>query len=247
MENKNKNFVYKNLVSPPPRTGLPDNVCIAGVPFGGHKFKNKTAEKWLRKLHNRARAKALRREETAILDSGAMGTYLTPEAPTKSMDPSAPQIRVGTASGQPHRSRAAAELHVPTPAGTPPFQGHVMPPFKHNLMGVGDFCDRDCEVHFSKEAVVVYDPNMDPLIAGWREELRPGQSGKRLWRVSLRPEEDLIPEELSVRGEAYKGAGYRARKVEKADLEAFSAYDLPSVEALVKYFHAAAGYPVKDT
>ena len=26
---------------------------------------------------------------------------------------------------------------------------------------------------------------------------------------------------------------------------AFSAYDLPSVEALVRYFHAAAGYPIK--
>ena len=30
-------------------------------------------------------------------------------------------------------------------------------------------------------------------------------------------------------------------------LMAYSAYDLPSVEALVRYFHAAAGYPVKNT
>ena len=30
-------------------------------------------------------------------------------------------------------------------------------------------------------------------------------------------------------------------------LAAFSAYDLPSVAALVRYFHAVAGYPVKDT
>ena len=30
-------------------------------------------------------------------------------------------------------------------------------------------------------------------------------------------------------------------------LQAFSAYDLPSVEALVRYFHAAAGFPVRDT
>ena len=33
---------------------------------------------------------------------------------------------------------------------------------------------------------------------------------------------------------------------EEATLEAFSAYDLPSVEALVIYFHATAGYPVRD-
>ena len=32
-----------------------------------------------------------------------------------------------------------------------------------------------------------------------------------------------------------------------ATLEAYSAYDLPSVEALIRYFHAAAGYPVRST
>eukprot|EP00957_Ditylum_brightwellii_P002469 189716-Ditylum_brightwellii.AAC.1 len=30
-------------------------------------------------------------------------------------------------------------------------------------------------------------------------------------------------------------------------LAAFSVYDLPSVEALIRYFHAAAGFPVRDT
>ena len=33
----------------------------------------------------------------------------------------------------------------------------------------------------------------------------------------------------------------------KTSLQAFSAYDLPSVEALVRYFHAAAGFPVCNT
>ena len=30
-------------------------------------------------------------------------------------------------------------------------------------------------------------------------------------------------------------------------LEAYSAYDLPSVESLIRYFHATAGYPVRST
>ena len=34
---------------------------------------------------------------------------------------------------------------------------------------------------------------------------------------------------------------------EEATLEAYSSYDLSSVEALVKYFHTAAGYPVRST
>ena len=32
-----------------------------------------------------------------------------------------------------------------------------------------------------------------------------------------------------------------------ASLQAYSAYDLPSVQALVRYLHAAAGFPVRDT
>ena len=32
-----------------------------------------------------------------------------------------------------------------------------------------------------------------------------------------------------------------------ATLEAYSAYDLPSVAALIRYFHVAAGYPVHST
>ena len=35
--------------------------------------------------------------------------------------------------------------------------------------------------------------------------------------------------------------------VTTTSLTAYSAYDLPSVEALVRYFRAAAGYPIKDT
>ena len=34
---------------------------------------------------------------------------------------------------------------------------------------------------------------------------------------------------------------------QQSTLKAFSAYDLPSVEALIRYFHAAAGFPVRYT
>ena len=32
-----------------------------------------------------------------------------------------------------------------------------------------------------------------------------------------------------------------------ATLEAYSAYAFPRVEALIRYFHAAEGYPVRST
>ena len=38
-----------------------------------------------------------------------------------------------------------------------------------------------------------------------------------------------------------------APAVHKTSLQDFSAYVLPSVETLVRYFHAAVGFPVRNT
>ena len=60
--------------------------------------------------------------------------------------------------------------------------------------------------------------------------------GAKLWRVSFRPELDDVkpcsPNDVN--------------SLQKVTLEAYIAYNLPSVEALVRYFHTTAGYPVKD-
>ena len=73
---------------------------------------------------------------------------------------------------------------------------------------------------------------------GWRET-----AGAKLWHISLRP--DLRPDlaKCLPSNEDTKADS----KEKQATLEAFSAYDLPSVEDLVIYFHAAVGYPVRDT
>ena len=38
-----------------------------------------------------------------------------------------------------------------------------------------------------------------------------------------------------------------ANPLQELTLEAYGVYNLPLVEALVRYFHAAPGYPVRDT
>ena len=50
----------------------------------------------------------------------------------------------------------------------------------------------------------------------------------------------LLPDETST-------PDITAPNAQKSTLKAFSAYDLPSVEALIRYFHAAAGFPVRYT
>ena len=73
---------------------------------------------------------------TAIVDAGASGLYFKAEAPVNNLDSSAPKITVGTASGDPHTSSARCELARPELRGKVPIEGHVMPTFSHNLMGI---------------------------------------------------------------------------------------------------------------
>ena len=103
-----------------------------------------------------------------------------------------------------------------------------MPSFKHTLLGIGNICDADCCVVFTKEAVFVYNPQQQPIISCWRKT-----TGSKLWRISLNPDQVNLPDipETST----------------TSNLQSFSAYDLPSVETLVKYSHAAAGFLVRDT
>ena len=97
-----------------------------------------------------------------------------------------------------------------------------------SLIGVGPLCDADCTVTFTSTAVLVRYPHGNPVLTGCRE-----QSDPRLWRISLQPDENTLP-----------SMPYGSNKT---TLQAYSAYDLPSVSALIRYFHAAAGYTVQST
>ena len=103
-----------------------------------------------------------------------------------------------------------------------------MPGFRHTLIGVGPLFDADCAVTFMLEAVIVCDKHGKEVLPGWREA-----AGPRLWRISLIPGEENLP---SIPNDT-----------KQATLAAYSVYDLPRVAALIRYLHAAAGYPVQFT
>ena len=89
-----------------------------------------------------------------------------------------------------------------------------MPGFRHTLIGVGPLCDADCTITFTRAAVIVRDARGTPVLTGWRY-----QSGPRLWRISLQPGKTNLPK--------------MPHNENRTTLEAYSAYDLPSIEALV--------------
>ena len=103
-----------------------------------------------------------------------------------------------------------------------------MPGFQYNLVGVGPMFYTNCTVKFTKHAVTIYSPTGRPIITGWRET-----TGPCLWRMSIMPN----PSNMPPLPDDHK----------TTTLQDFSAYDLPSVEVLTRYFHAAAGFSVHDT
>ena len=42
--------------------------------------------------------------------------------------------------------------------------------FKHTSLGIGKNFDDDFRVEFIKDAVVVYNPQQQPILSGWREK-----------------------------------------------------------------------------
>ena len=71
------------------------------------------------------------------------------------IDRSAPRVTVGTATGQTQSATGTGELKPPKLPYNLPVTGHIMPGFRHILIGVGLLCDVDCTVTFTSAAVVV--------------------------------------------------------------------------------------------
>mgnify|MGYP006191068653 CR=1 FL=1 len=101
-----------------------------------------------------------------------------------------------------------------------------MPSFCHNLIGIGQFCNADCTLQFSKWAVSIFNPASATIQWGWCQS-----TGPKLWHFALHP----------------AASPHAPTDVATTSLQAFSTYDLPSIEALVCYFHAMAGFPIKST
>ena len=123
----------------------------------------------------------LARQDTAIVDSGASGWYFTPDAPVSNVNKTAAKIRVGKATGQTQTSEESCEF--PLSYLPPGLFGHIMSGFTHNIFDIGNLCDKDCKVLFTKTLVIIYDSNNQPFLKGWIETY-----GARMWSISLRPE-----------------------------------------------------------
>ena len=139
-----------------------------------------------------------------------------------------PKFKVGTSTGQTQKSTGRGNLDFPhLPLGFT-IKGHIIPGFHHNLTWVGPLCDANCTVTFTREAIIVRDKQGTPVLKGWCEA-----TGSRLWRIDLQPGESNLPS--------------MPNNSNLSTLVSYGSYDLLSVAALISYFCAASGYPVRST
>ena len=161
------------------------------------------------------------------MDSGATHFYIAPNAPHGLLDTSAATIKIVTANGQVSTSATRDTLPISQLAADFPTTGYIMSAFTNTLIGVGSICDADCTIVFNKKEVNVLSPEGKTILQGWRENKIP-----RLWRFALKPNNIGIQNYTTTN-----------QKISAAN----SAYDLPSIEAIVRYMHTAAGFSVKST
>ena len=100
------------------------------------------------------------------MDSGASGLYFALNAPVINTNPVAPEIAVGTVTGQVQNFTATGQLALPNLPLTFPTTGHIMPGFNHTLLGVGPIYKANYTIPFSKDAIVERDATNRSILKG---------------------------------------------------------------------------------
>ncbi len=178
---------------------------------------------------------------STIADSGATSGVGTKDDPShRTGEP--PDKRFILPSGEVIQATEKAEypLNVRAPAN----DIHITPGVsQHSLLSTGKYADANYITVFDKDTVNVYDANdtiitvtRDAILRGWRD------TDNKLWRIPLvdmvqnlntdtiifnRPPTEFLPNRLPTEEAIY------------------NVYELKTTPELVRYHHAAAGFPTK--
>ena len=116
---------------------------------------------------------------TAIADTGASHHYLNSRSPYTAFHNDEPPTNVTVANGDIVTSIGRAKVPLPQlPPGTD--DCFIMDTFPNNLLSMGQFCDADCMVAFTKTKVYVFDSTGSLVLDGFREK-----TGSRMWRFNV--------------------------------------------------------------
>jgi hypothetical protein len=116
---------------------------------------------------------------TAIADTGASHHYLHSRFPYTSFNNNEPPTHVTVANGDIVTSIGKAKVPLPQlPPGTD--DCFIMDTFPINRLRMGQFCDADCMVTFTKTKVYVFNSAGSLVLDGFQEKI-----GARMWRFNI--------------------------------------------------------------
>eukprot|EP00804_Cyclotella_cryptica_P012914 CCRYP_002274-RA/>CCRYP_002274-RA protein AED:0.23 eAED:0.09 QI:0/0/0/1/0/0/2/0/1265 len=195
---------------------------------------------------------------SAISDTGATSTAGAPHDPFNETTTISSKVFLLPTGGTAKATKVAKLLHkVRTPAN----MVDIVPSLEHTLLSGSKFADAGYTTVYDKAEVNFYDANTihiteKAVLTGYRCT-RTG-----LWRVPLRPvitnknKDTLILD--STCGHQSKNTRYKippttkirnylSASLEREKHSILNVYELPSIEQTIRYLHAAAGYPTKNT
>ena len=105
------------------------------------------------------------------------------------------------------------------------------------LIIIGKFYDAEYTVVLNKTTAVVLNLDGDTILTSWRDETSPW-----LWSFHLQPN----PSANTLQQVSCASAANQQKLFVNNDISvALSVYDTPSVKDIVRYIHAADGFPIK--
>ena len=176
----------------------------------------------------------MKNESTAVLDSGATHTFFPSTYKTDKEQVNTPSegILVGCArDGIQLKSYATDEAVWPT-IPRRACKGHKLHHLTEALASVRRFVESGCEVHFLWEKALIIDSETNKVLME-----APFNAKKGLYTLPLNASTTLPPATRKL----------IADPIAKAYNITVANYTIPGVPQMIKFLHAAAGYPVIST
>jgi hypothetical protein len=209
-------------------------------------------------------------------DSGSRGFYFSHGAPIANYNPCALAVSITVANGCPEHSIASATLATISVLPPATMSGHVMPSFPHTLIGLSPFANQSCKIVFNKTSVTVFYSNSHPILKGWRDLDGPQLWQFPLTTFPPPPVHlpplasiDVGPSAAMSAFLPHPSQAFRATSPVGEDIQVVFLHEathvmamtaqasstpynpqtlnLPSISALVSFYHACFGFLVKQT
>jgi hypothetical protein len=185
--------------------------------------KKPPPNKWTRRIARQQERRNQKEEECIIIDSGATMHFVTEELNLPRTGPS--ELMVYLPDNTTLKSTGSTQLPFQQ-LSTKAREASILPGLTKSLISVNVmagngyttiFRPRDKGVTFHKEGMLTIKTSEPPVLQGCKKK------GEKLWTLSMPQTTKKKHEEIS------------------------NVHNLPSISQTIKYHHASAGYPVKDT